>query len=182
VRTLVFAVLVAALAALVTWIMTRGAVGGRGDACSTAVAAAAPSSDPDQVLLSLFSGLPDKLSLTGQPRLYDEKGLFEYIDGAAPIFIERHFRKLASAEMKSLDGGELTCDIYDMQSRENAGSIFAVERPRTAQPLGVGDEGHRGRMSTVFRRGRYYAKLTAFNPAGESALAELARVLATKMP
>jgi hypothetical protein len=167
-RTFLFAVLITAPIALLAWIAFRGFV--------------ATPRDPDQALLALFSGLPQQLSLTTPPKLYDQKGLFEYVDGAAPIFIERHFRKLAAAEMKSSDGGELTCDVYDMQSGENASAIFTKETTPSAQPLGVGDDGRRGRMFAVFRRGRYYVKLTAFNPAGDSTLAELARALAAKMP
>jgi len=39
-----------------------------------------------------------------------------------------------------------------------------------------------GPMSLVFRRGRFYVKLTAFDPGGEAALPELGRALAAGMP
>jgi len=144
--------------------------------------AAAAGPDLDLKLLSFSAGLPAKFVLRGKPTLYDDKGLFDYIDGAAPIFIERHFRRLAAAELTTTDGGELVCDIYDMQSADNAASIFAKERPASALPLAVGDEGHHGRMSAGFRRGRYYVKLTAFNAVGDKALSELAPLVAAKMP
>jgi hypothetical protein len=113
--------------------------------------------------------------------LYDEKGLFDYIDGAAPMYIQRHFRKLGAAEMVSADGGELTCDIYDMTAPENATAIFDAEKSASAKPVAGWPEAVTGKMSFVFRSGRYYAKLTAFDAKADAALPALAAALRTKM-
>ena len=113
--------------------------------------------------------------------LYDEKGLFDYIDGAAPIFIERHFRKLAASEMATPEGSDLVCDVYDMATIENAQSIFDKEKSATAKPLDAWPEAIAGPMSLVFHHGRYYAKLTAFDAKAEAALPAVARALKEKM-
>jgi len=51
--------------------------------------------EADKTLLALFQGDLGGAKVKDKVALYDEKGLFDYIDGAAPIFIQRHYRKLA---------------------------------------------------------------------------------------
>lgn len=113
--------------------------------------------------------------------LYDEKGLFDYIDGAAPIFIERHFRKLGAAELVTADGSDLVCDVYDMATGENAQSIFDKERSTSAKTVDGWAEAISGPMSFVFHHGRYYVKLTAFDAKAEAAMPLVARALQEKM-
>jgi hypothetical protein len=137
--------------------------------------------DPDGALRALFVPAPAGMTIKEKVALYDEKGLFDYIDGAAPIFIERHFRKLAASEMATPEGSELVCDVYDMASAENAQSIFDKERSPTAKPLDGWSEAIAGPMSLVFHHGRYYAKLTAFDAKAEAALPSVARALKEKM-
>ena len=188
-RTILFAILVAVPTALVTWILARGTgvcrVEGAVPVASARATVAAEPADPDAALKALFSAPLGNFTLKEEVPLYDQKGLFDYIDGAAPVFIERHFRKLAPAELKvtsTAGEGEVTADVYDMAAAANAASIYAFERPPTAEAFAVGDTGHKGRMSLVFCKGRYYVKLTAFNAIAEAQLPELARLLTSRMP
>lgn len=150
--------------------------------------AAAPGSAPagrpadeDRKLRSLFRLPLVGVELDGQVKLYDGQGLFDYIDGAAPIFIERNFRKLAAVDLLTPGDGSLTCDIYDMRAADNAASIYAKERSPTATAVAIGDQAHLGSLSLVFRRDRYYVKLTAFDKTAEALLPELARALVGRM-
>jgi len=113
--------------------------------------------------------------------LYDAKGLFDYIDGAAPLFIDRGFRRLGAAEMATPDGGELTCDVYDMGSPDNARAIFTKERSPSAKSVPGWDGAVAGPKSFVFHYGKYYVKLTAFDDKAESRLPELAKALKERM-
>jgi len=179
-RHLFFALLVAAPTALVTWVIARGVYGEPSSRCATAGVTAA--GDADAVLRGLLAVPIPGFSINGAMELYDEKGLFDYIDGAAPLYIERHFRKLAAAEMVVTGGGELTCDIYDMGAAENAASIYTAEATPQAVPAALGDAGRTSSMALGFREGPYYVKLTAFDAAAEAALPNLARVLLERMP
>ena len=114
--------------------------------------------------------------------LYDATGLFEYINGAAPAYIDLGFQGLAAAELETAAGGELSCDIYDMGTTDNAQAIYQKERPENAEAIDLGDQAHAGRLSLVLRKGRYYIKLTAFDPGAEAAMPDLARELAGRMP
>ncbi len=113
--------------------------------------------------------------------LYDEKGLFDYIDGAAPLYVDRHFRKLAAAEMATPGGSDLTCDVYDMAAPANAQAIFAAEKSPHAKVVDGWPEAISGPMSFVFHQARYYVKLTAFDAKAEAALPLVARALKEKM-
>jgi hypothetical protein len=113
---------------------------------------------------------------------YDSKGLFDYIDGAAPLYVERGFVLLGAAEMKTARGHELTCDVYDMGSAAGARAIYAAEPSRQARAQSIGDEGRASTLSLVFRQGRYYVKLTAFDADAEKSLPEVARALARRLP
>jgi len=176
VRYTVFAVLVAVPLALIGWIAWRG---NAGPAPHPLPDAGAPAAS-DAALLALFEGEPAGAQLSEKVVLYDSQTLFDYIDGAAPTFIERGFRKLGAAEMKAR-GGELTCDVYDMAAPDNAQSIFEKERSPTAKAVDGWPEAIIGPKSLVFRHGRYYAKLTAFDAKAEALLPEVAKGLRARM-
>ena len=89
--------------------------------------------EADQTLRALFEPAPAGTTIKEKVTLYDEKGLFDYIDGAAPIFIERHYRKLAAAELATPEGSDLVCDVYDMAAPANAQSIFDKEKSSQAK-------------------------------------------------
>jgi hypothetical protein len=157
--------------------------GHRAPAPSAPLAKKAPiaEAEADEKLLALFQGDLGGAKVKDKISLYDEKGLFDYIDGAAPIFIQRHYRKLAASEMVSADGSDLVCDVYDMAEPANALSIFNAEKSPTAKPVSDMPDAICGPMSLVFHAGRYYAKLTAFDAKAEAALPGLAKALKGKM-
>ncbi|MGC4115048.1 MAG: hypothetical protein QM765_10640 [Myxococcales bacterium] len=142
--------------------------------------AAAPSGEEDKALAALFDGELGGAKVKEKVALYDSKGLFDYIDGGAPVFIERGFRKLAATELASAEGSDLDCAVYDMAKPENAKAIFEKERSKNAQPVDGWDEAITGNLSFVFWSDRYYVKLTSFDARGESALFPLAKALRRK--
>jgi hypothetical protein len=147
-----------------------------------AAAASRPSGqEADATLGKLFEAQFVGAKLKAKATLYDEKGLFDYIDGAAPIFIERHFRKLGAAELSTPEGSDLVCDVYDMAAPENALAIFNAEKSHSAKPVDGFPDAISGPMSFVFHHGRYYTKLTAFDAKAEAVLPGVARALKEKM-
>jgi len=173
--------------ALAGWVVWRGSARPRGEGpqpvaqTPAAPAPAAPVRSDDETLLALFASAVGPATLHGEVTLYDDQKLFDYIDGAAPLYLQRHFRKLAATEMTTADGGELTCDVYDMRAPENAESIFAAERSSSAQAAPAWPEALLGKRSLVFRRGRYYAKLTAFDDKAEARLPAIGQALRERM-
>jgi hypothetical protein len=182
VKHAIFAVLVVIPLALIAWIVREGRhVPPTSSLPSASASAAAPVDPEDQSLLALFQGDPGGVKTKAKVALYDSKGLFDYIDGAAPLYIERKFRKLAAAEMVTAEGSELVCDVYDMRAPENATSIFQKEKSSASKPVADWPQAISGPMSFIFLKGRYYVKLTAFDKTAEAALPALARALRERM-
>jgi len=175
VRILIFTVLASIPPALIGVLVWEGR---RPLPVETAPAAPrAPGQAEDQALRALFEPPPAGTTIKEKVALYDDKGLFDYIDGAAPIFIERHYRRLAAAELATPEGSDLVCDIYDMAAPANAQSIFEKEKSSQAKPIPDWPEAITGPMSLVFHHARYYVKLTAFDATAEAALPAVARAL-----
>jgi hypothetical protein len=179
VRKILFAILAVIPPALIGSLVWEGH---RAPAQEHAPGQARPAGqEADATLRALFDGAFSAAKVKEKVVLYDEKGLFDYIDGAAPIFIDRHFRKLAAAEMATPEGSDLVCDVYDMASAENAQAIFNAERSASAKTVDGWTDAIVGPMSFVFHHARYYTKLTAFDAKAEAALPLVARALKEKM-
>ena len=177
-RRLLLAVLLAVPLALVGWVRWAAVH----DAPKEFVPPEAPrAEDPEPALRKLFEGPLAELKTRAEPAFFDEKTLFDAIDGAAPIFIQRKFRRLVSMELATAGGHELTCDVYDMTDAEHAGSIFEKEKSSQAKTPADWPEALTGPMSLVFHQGRFYVKLTAFDAEAEAALPALGRALREKM-
>lgn len=149
---------------------------GRGPPRQPRVEATVRTAGPEAPAAAL-AGLAPRAKLKGPVATYDERTLFDYIDGAAPIYLARHFRRLTAAELVLSDGGEVTADLYDMGAPENAASILEAERSGAGRAVEGFEAAIAGPMSFVFRRGRHYVKLTGFDGRAEAALPEIARAL-----
>ncbi len=177
-RILVFVLLALLPPTLIGSLLWRG----RRPPPAEKLAAARPAGqEADAALRAIFDAQIATAKMKEKVALYDEKGLFDYIDGAAPIFIERHFRKLGAGEMSTPEGSDLVCDVYDMATPENALAIFEKEKSASAKPVDGFPNAISGPMSFVFHHARYYTKLTAFDAKAEAALPAVARALKEKM-
>lgn len=123
--------------------------------------------------------------LQGAAVRYDEKSLFDRIDGAAPVYIRAGFVYSLGGEYKRQGAKEpIIVDLYDMGTTSRALGMYATERDASYRFIRVGDEGYLASGSLNFWRGRFYAKL-AGQEQGEAMdrdLEELARALAAKLP
>jgi hypothetical protein len=68
-----------------------------------------------------------------------------------------------------------------MAAPENAQSIFERERSPAAKTVEGWPEAITGPKSLVFRHGRYYAKLTAFDAKAEALLPKVGEALRSRM-
>jgi hypothetical protein len=115
--------------------------------------------------------------------VYRGDRLFDYVDGAAPLYLERGFQVLVTAELATADGRELTCDVFDLGTPAGAAGILAAEGgAEGARPLSDWPQALVRPQSIVFTEGRFYVKLTAFDGAGESLLPDVARALRARLP
>jgi hypothetical protein len=179
VRNLIFTVLALIPPALIGTLLWQGH---KAPPVEHAPAAAQkPGQQADAALRALFEPAPAGTTITEKVTFYDEKGLFDYNDGAAPIFLDRHFRKLATVELSTPEGSAMPCAVFDMVAPENALSIFEKEKSSQAKPVEGWPEAISGPLYLGFHHGRYYAKLTAFDDKGDAMLPAVGRALKERM-
>jgi hypothetical protein len=113
--------------------------------------------------------LPTSLTLAGRtlasrPYFYAPQDLYEYIDGAADLFIAYGFVALAGANYGS--GGNssdsFTVDIYDMGEKLNAFGVFQINRDPESSSRGIGTASYGDDNYVVFHKDRYYVEVRAF--------------------
>lgn len=76
----------------------------------------------------------------GEVMTYNAGNLWEYINGAAELFLAYGFQSLRSCDLSHKDL-VVTVDIYDMGTRLNAFGVYNTERPRQTKPLSIGAAG-----------------------------------------
>ena len=140
-------------------------------ACGAAVAA-----DDGSGLLPP-SGAVAGWSRQGDARSFTAKNLWEYIDGAADLFLAYGFIRLETAQYAGDGGAErsITVDIYDMGAPVNAFGIYANEKSDDAKPFAAGAQGYVAGELLALWKGSYYVKVAMMDASD----AEAARALAT---
>jgi hypothetical protein len=127
----------------------------------------------------LRAPLPAGLTADAAPVFY-ASNLYEYIDGAAELFHSFDLQVMLHQEVKGA-GAELTVDVYDMGSAENAFGTYAEERAPSYRFIAIGAEGYQDEGILNFCQDRYYAKLAAFGEGAAQALEQTARLLSERI-
>ncbi|MBI5477373.1 MAG: hypothetical protein HY906_00875 [Deltaproteobacteria bacterium] len=113
---------------------------------------------------------------------YDEKTIFDYIDGGADRYLKQGFRRLHAARYASAAADEVTVDLYDLGQPENAAAIYAATPVPKPRPVTACDEALGHDYGLKLRRGRVYGEITASraDPALQTAAAAFARAVCWK--
>ena len=120
---------------------------------------------------------------SGEIETYSPQTLFEYINGAADLFLAYDFEELMIVEYQNDRKATLTVDVYRHRIPLLAFGIFSQERLQSATILDIGVQGYREKEFLNFWTGPYYVKIAGFKiePEDEKALTALARKLAENM-
>ncbi len=124
----------------------------------------------------------DGWTRTGDVAIYDADNLWEYINGAAELFIEYDVQTCMTAD---LTAGDLvvTVELYDMGTPLNAFGVFNREHPSMGISIpGAAEAAISPPYQALLFKGSTYAKVNAIEgeltmPAGRQLLEALARVL-----
>jgi len=119
------------------------------------------------VLELLPDPAPFEAEIIEVSEVYTAENLYEYINGAAEAFIAYDFEQLAH-QVYMVGGTEVTVDIYDMGTLENAFGIYSRERRRGNDFLSIGTEGYQAGDILNFTQDCYYVKLAAFAESGDA--------------
>jgi hypothetical protein len=104
--------------------------------------------------------------LSSPVSIYDTKTIFDYIDGAAELYLAYGFAKVASAEYKN-GQTSIMIDVYDMAIPENAFGVYSLNRYQEANYVSIGNEGILTDANLDFWKGNYYCKVYSFDPSEE---------------
>ncbi|NIO47910.1 MAG: hypothetical protein GTN73_00510 [Candidatus Aminicenantes bacterium] len=121
---------------------------------------------------SLHHLLPDVVTwkITEAPQDYFPETLFEYINGAAEIYLSYDFRELTVGQYEKGDSNaSLILEIYDMGNEKNSFGIYSAERFPDSQSISLGNQGYLEEETLNFIVGKYYVKLLCFDSGEESA-------------
>jgi len=133
----------------------------------------------------LAQAIPTKVldwQASGKDMVYDRKTIYDYMDGGAEVYLAFDFREVFSRKYKGpVAEEEITLDIFDMGSPEEAYGIFSSDRQDP--DAGIGQESEYGPGLLRFWQGRYFVSVTASGdePAAEKAILELGKLVAARL-
>ncbi len=113
---------------------------------------------------------------------YNRENLWEYIDGAADLFLSYGFEQLISQELEQ-DSIIVVLDVYDMGKPLNAFGIYSAERPSNAGRRSAGTEAVIiPPYQALMVKGQYYVKVNVSRgnletEAAYALLQEIAQIL-----
>jgi len=99
----------------------------------------------------------------GAPEIYTPDNLFEYINGAAEVFLSYDFIKLATLTYENTKKNSFTVDVYRHSSARNGFGIYSQEKPQTGNFLAIGTQGYYEKGVLNFLRGGYYVKMSGYD-------------------
>ncbi len=121
---------------------------------------------------SLHFLLPDVVTwkIPEAPQDYFPETLFEYINGAAEIYLSYDFKELTVGQYEKGDSNaSLIIEIYDMGNEINSFGIYSAERFPDSQFISLGNQGYLEEETLNFIAGKYYIKLLCFDSGEDSA-------------
>jgi hypothetical protein len=117
--------------------------------------------------------------LAGDRYHYSTENLYNYINGAADLFISYGFIKMVGAEYVTGSNNKkyMNVDIYDMGNKLNAFGVFQSKRDPESQFLKIGSGAFGSERYIFFYKDRFYVEIQAFlsSSKGKDILMKLAQ-------
>jgi hypothetical protein len=99
----------------------------------------------------------------GKTQVFSPKTLYEYINGAADLYLAYEFQELQVAEYKGEKKTGVTVEVYRHKDPTQAFGIYSQERLANARFLEIGAQGYHEPNVLNFVSGPYYVKISGFN-------------------
>ena len=136
------------------WLVLFFVVGGMNGFCWTSIAVG-------ESLFPKIEGWMQRETV----QVFTPKNLYEYINGAAELYLSYEFQELQVAEYGAEKDGLIIVDIYRHATPLYAFGIYSQERLPHSLYLDIGDQGYWEQGVLNFLSGRYYVKITNHKPA-----------------
>lgn len=98
---------------------------------------------------------------------FSPKTLYEYIDGAADLYLMYDFEELKVAEYQNEKKASVTVDVYFHKTPIHAFGIYSQERLPNANSINVGAQGYIENNVLNFLTGPYYVKISSYSTGAE---------------
>lgn len=105
---------------------------------------------------------------------FSPRKLYDYIDGAADLYLTYEFQELEVGAYQSANKASVTVEVYRHKTPTQAFGIYSQERLSNANFLDIGAQGLMEKNILIFTQGNYYVKINS-----EETGAEDERVLLT---
>ncbi len=104
---------------------------------------------------------------SGEIQAFAPKTLYEYIDGAADLYLAYDFQELKVAEYLNDKKASITVEVYRHKSPTDAFGIYSQERLPDANYLEIGAQGYIDKNLLNFLSGCYYVKINSYKTGAE---------------
>jgi hypothetical protein len=104
---------------------------------------------------------------SGEIQTFSPKTLYEYIDGAADLYLMYDFQALKVAEYQNEKKSSVTVDVYFHKTPIHAFGIYSQERLPDANFINVGAQAYVESNALNFLTGPYYVKISSYNTGAE---------------
>src|SRR4030042_118649 len=98
---------------------------------------------------------------------FDPKTLYEYINGAADLYLACDFEELKVAEYVNEKKASVTVEAYRHRTPRDAFGIYSQERLPEGDFIRIGAQGYIGKNILNFVAGNHYVKINSFNTGDE---------------
>ena len=99
---------------------------------------------------------------SGEIQTFTPRTLYEYINGAADLYLMYDFQELKVAEYYNEKKASVTVDVYHHKTPTHAFGIYSQERHPKANFINVGTQGYVEEEILNFIAGPYYVKITGY--------------------
>lgn len=119
----------------------------------------APATTSEPALITLSTG---QIPMTPM-EAFDAATLSDKINGKAELYLSAGFKRLHSQRLQAETAGDVWMEVfvYDMQTPQNAFSVFSAQRREDAQTLDLGQHGYQTANAIFFVHGPFYVEVIA---------------------
>ena len=103
----------------------------------------------------------------GKPQVFSPRTLYEFINGAADLYLTYEFQDLNVAEYKGGGKAAVTVEVYRHSDSTLAFGIYSQERQANARFLDIGAQGYQEPSVLNFVVGPYYVKISGYSTGTE---------------
>jgi len=104
---------------------------------------------------------------SGEVQPFNPKNLYEYINGAADLYLTYDFEELKVMDYENEKKAQVTVDVYRHKTPLHAFGIYSQERLPKANFLDIGIQGYYEEGFLNFLTGPYYVKISSVNTGPE---------------